>query len=790
MTLVYSNSPLETRTDLRKQWNEKRDGPPMDEQKEIVPAVSVFYSYAHEDELLRDELEKHLSLLQRQGLISMWYDRQIVPGSDWSQEIDQHLNTASLILLLISPDFLASDYCYGIEMQRAMVRHESGKAYVIPILLRPVDWDGAPFAHLYSLPPDAKAVTSWPNRDEAFLAVVRGIRRTLEEVHSPAKKDQLPLARKMKSTQVPTTQERKHRERLLKHVRDFWIKGVLERSLYHTAPITLGLHEQPDALENPWHMVIQDVEQAPYPLPPSTHILQIYNEADGELLILGEPGAGKTTLLLELACALLDRTESDENYPIPVVLNLSSWAQKRLPLAVWLINELKIKYQVPLAIGQEWISTDRLLLLLDDLDEVAQAHRTACVTAINAYHREHSLVSLVVCSRRAEYLAQSRRVLLQKAVLVQPLTIQQIDDYLANGGKQLAEMRTLVQTDPGLQELATTPLMLSVLTLAYQGESLEDLATGSSPETLQRQIFKDYVKRMLRPHPRYSSQQTIRWLSWLAKQLTERNLTQFHIGLLSLNWLTDHRSRRIFYGASFIWIGICVGGLVGALIYGLRTGLIRGAFTFPAFLLVAFLALIIFFSALRSVIVEIVALQYEFFVRHREFFVRHIKRSMEKKALDPQFIEEFREKLSNDSMNIWLNRLLDQFTMFHMAGLRSFVIILRIVRILTIFLERLLEVKPTFLLWVLILLALPLLTIFIILLLAAYFITRLFDFQSIIKRWLFWHTGATPWKYKHFLDYAVEHTLLYKTGRSYMFPHRLLLDYFASLNDNPVLPKR
>src|SRR5436305_14218404 len=101
-------------------------------------AVNVFISYAHEDELLRQQLDTHLSLLRRQELISDWHDRQILAGDDWRRDIDQHLETASIILLLISPDFLASDYCYEIEMQRALERHKLGEARVIPIILRPV----------------------------------------------------------------------------------------------------------------------------------------------------------------------------------------------------------------------------------------------------------------------------------------------------------------------------------------------------------------------------------------------------------------------------------------------------------------------------------------------------------------------------------------------------------------------------------------------------------------------------------------------------------------------------
>src|SRR6266571_8771379 len=111
-------------------------------------AVDIFYSYSHKDEDLRNKLVEHLSTLRRQGYINEWYDRQILAGTDWAQEIDAHLNSASLVLLLISPSFIASDYCYSIEMQRALERHEAGESCVIPILLKPVDWHGTPFSKL------------------------------------------------------------------------------------------------------------------------------------------------------------------------------------------------------------------------------------------------------------------------------------------------------------------------------------------------------------------------------------------------------------------------------------------------------------------------------------------------------------------------------------------------------------------------------------------------------------------------------------------------------------------
>jgi hypothetical protein len=140
--------------------------------------VEVFFSYSHQDEELRNELEKHLSILKRLGMISTWHDRKIGAGDEWRGAIDEHLNSAQIILLLISADFLASDYCYDIEMDRAMERHELGDATVMPIILRPVDWRGARFAELQALPKNAEPVTSknWGSHDDAFYDISKGIR--------------------------------------------------------------------------------------------------------------------------------------------------------------------------------------------------------------------------------------------------------------------------------------------------------------------------------------------------------------------------------------------------------------------------------------------------------------------------------------------------------------------------------------------------------------------------------------------------------------------------------------
>lgn len=139
-------------------------------------AVKVFISYSHKDEPLRDSLATHLSNLQWQGIISSWYDRQLTAGTQWDDKIKTELESADIILLLISPDFIASKYCRDIEIPMALQRHESKQAYVVPVILRPFDWFDAPFAKLQAFPKDAKAVTTWVNQDEAFVSVTQGIR--------------------------------------------------------------------------------------------------------------------------------------------------------------------------------------------------------------------------------------------------------------------------------------------------------------------------------------------------------------------------------------------------------------------------------------------------------------------------------------------------------------------------------------------------------------------------------------------------------------------------------------
>lgn len=161
------------------------DGPQKNQGRERMPA-KVIFCYAHEDEALLNQLKTQLKPLERQGLIELWYDRDIRAGTPWEHEISQRLNTAQIILLLISPDFLNSEYCYEIEMKRALERHQRGEAHVVPVILRPVYWQGV-LGHLQALPKDARPITDpeWHNQDRALHSVAEGLHKLVADLASP-----------------------------------------------------------------------------------------------------------------------------------------------------------------------------------------------------------------------------------------------------------------------------------------------------------------------------------------------------------------------------------------------------------------------------------------------------------------------------------------------------------------------------------------------------------------------------------------------------------------------------
>jgi hypothetical protein len=394
-----------------------------------------------------------------------------------------------------------------------------------------------------------------------------------------------------------------NRRRLLKRVRATWIAGLLDQSLHRAVWIDLHLQEQPHALENPWRLHMQEFDRASQPLPAGTSIVEVYDQADGELLILGEPGAGKTTLLLELTRTLLERAEKDEQLPMPIVFNLSSWAEKRQPLQVWLVEEFRTKYQVPRKIAQEWMDADQVLPLLDGLDEVTEEARSACVQHINDYYQaqlERGRCPIVVCCRSKEYAVLSTCMMFQRAVSILPLTDEQITIYLEHAGEQARGLSKALSEDGELHELVRQPLMLNIFTLAYQGTTQAEVSTGGTREEIRDTIFARYVRRVLMRHRqpnRWEPKDVIHWLAFLAKQMHQHNQTVLCVENLQPDWLPGkqqrlyHSSVKLLFGLAgwvLFGLGIGLGGALGNGLYfglsiGLTFGLIGGVLFWSSF---------------------------------------------------------------------------------------------------------------------------------------------------------------------------------------------------------------
>jgi hypothetical protein len=215
--------------------------------------------------------------------------------------------------------------------------------------------------------------------------------------------------------------------------------------------------------------------------------------------------------------------------------------------AEWFVEELQSKYQVPRSLGNEWVTNHQILPLLDGLDEVEETQQAACIETINNYRQEHGMIPIVVCSRKEDYFAQSTRILLNTAIEVQPLTSEQIDAYLFKAGEGLAAVRAALQDDPVLQEMASTPLMLSTLAFTYRGMSITEILSQISVTERRHTILKSYVERVLQrrgPKTAYTQQQTTHYLTWLGQQLLRHGQTEFFVEHIQPNWLPEHSMRR------------------------------------------------------------------------------------------------------------------------------------------------------------------------------------------------------------------------------------------------------
>jgi hypothetical protein len=505
---------------------------------------------APEDAALLTRWEAHLHLLQQAGLISIWSELHLAPGTDRVQELQQRIDGAAIVLLFISADFFASSDCCAI-MEQALHHAHAGTTHVIPLLLRPVAWQESALGTLTPWPSNEKPILLWNSQDEAWHACIQSLRRLLGR-----------RVAETLSSQHPPKPVDPDWDRMLRRLRRSY-KDLLDQSLHGIAWMELGLATRPDAVTNATTLLLKLPQRGERVLAPGASILDAFDEAEGELLILGAPGAGKSTLLLDLASSLVDRALTHDSHPLPIILRLSSWALGRPALAEWMVEQLSRTYDVPRLLSERWVREGRLLPLLDGLDEMEDAARPACIKAINAYHQTH-LVPLVVCSRQGEYDAAAirERLILQNAVIVQPLSTEQIEGYLQATGPSIADIRAALHQRQALRELATTPLMLSVLLQTYRDASTDGLIQKDAD--LERQVWTDYVTRQVGEKgndTRYPLEQTRSWLAFLAQQMKVHQQTIFYAEYLQPDWLPtsqQHTVARLATRILSLVIGICV----------------------------------------------------------------------------------------------------------------------------------------------------------------------------------------------------------------------------------------
>jgi len=376
---------------------------------------------------------------------------------------------------------------------------------------------------------------------------------------------------------------------MLARVREHWVERPLEQLLRRAPLVDVTLEPRPEAVSRrpapsgPRGRLGVQVEQAAAEeerdrtaLAQRERLADVYDALEGELLVLGAPGSGKTTALLALARELIARAEQDEAHPIPMLFQLATWAAKRGTLAEWLIDEMAQPggYDVHRRVAEQWVGDERILPLLDGLDEVDLEHRAACVEAINAFRESRQYVpQMVVTSRAADYeVLRPVQLELRGAVLLEPLNDEQIATYLAAGGNRLAGLRRAIEQDGAIREMAASPLLLSIMLPVYE-ESAEPAPSGM-PEGHHDELFAAYVQTMFARQGGdgpYSHDQTLHWLGWLAGTLTRQQQGTYYLERLQPDWLPTAAARRWY--AALDRVGV---GLIAALAFGSMSGLLLG----------------------------------------------------------------------------------------------------------------------------------------------------------------------------------------------------------------------
>ncbi|RCJ42024.1 hypothetical protein A6770_35410 [Nostoc minutum NIES-26] len=367
-------------------------------------------------------------------------------------------------------------------------------------------------------------------------------------------------------------------ERLLLAAVKEEVTARLRQSLHNAVLINLGKDLQPQQVKRPWDVEVKIGLKPPEHLSDNTTILEVFDspEIAGKLLILGAPGSGKTTTQLELAQALISRAEEQPDYPVPVLFNLSSWKDDRQSITDWLVIELKSKYGVSKKLGQEWLNNYQLLPLLDGLDELEPQRQELCVHAINQFlASEARPVYLVVCSRIEEYNNYLTQLQLNGAIYLQPLTNNQLCDYLTS--INYIELWSTISHDFNLLELVKTPLLLSIIVLSSQELPIEKWQHLNFKTDRLQYLLDAYIGRMLTrnikskaylqrktPNARYTRLRLV----WLSQKLQRESRSELLIEEMQPSWLTTTQRFLYFLNVSLIlWLLILFFIIVSILFY-------------------------------------------------------------------------------------------------------------------------------------------------------------------------------------------------------------------------------
>ncbi|PYV76159.1 MAG: hypothetical protein DMG96_14990 [Acidobacteria bacterium] len=577
---------------------------------------------------------------------------------------------------------------------------------------------------------------------------------------------------------VSPTYDERYRSQMLHKVRREWIAGVLYNSLYKVGGLKLGLTHRADAIKQSLNVAIRGPNRTSVPM--RSPIGKLFSQVGDALLILGAPGAGKTTLLLQLTKDLLARASRETDQPVPVVFNLSSWAIRHLSLAHWLAAELSERHGVPKALAERWVKNEKIVPLLDGLDEVVVDYRELCVEAVNEFRRDHSLMPIVVCSRVADYEELSTKLRLPFAVEIQPLSRSQIQDYLQEVGKPLRGVQEALQKDPSLWGLLDTPLMLWVVMLAYRDAPFE----VSSQESLERRrahLFAKFVDEMLdrRPNAPYSPQQTCHWLSRLAHGLANTHETVFYLEDLRPEWLPTRAQKLISGVGTFVAVWLLIGlifGVIDSIIetftVGLKDGIVHGSIVALEYGL--FYAVL---SALLGLIIEIRPIE------SRRIVLINLSRL-------------WRALLVGVGGGAAFGLIAGIFD-GPIAGVAEGLIVGFFIGLASLLSREPKETRKVpnqganasarVALATVLIVAIavgPLGGIFtglILGLLGGLIFGGLFCLRHLVLRLVLWVSGGSPSSFVSFLNYATDRLLLRRIGGGYIFTHRMLADYFRTL---------